>query len=279
MSFTPDFLVIGAMKSGTTWIDDMLRSASDARLPNHVKETFFFDDRWERGVDWYAHHWEHRAVGPAGEVASSYYARAECAERVAQTAPRARLAVILREPASRSWSHFQHLVRKGMLRPDVSFADAVELRPEIIEWSRYVPLLAPWRDRYADLLTVLAYEDLQRDPHRFAGTLGTALGVTIDPAKVDCTAQYEARSPRSHLLSKVAARASASLHGAGLHRVVSAAKRSGLDRLVEGHRTDVDPETRRNALAHASVLLHEDTNAAIAAFPTLARAWDSDPGR
>ena len=49
----PNFLVIGAMRCGTTLLDQLLRKNSDIYLPQKRKEVHFFDRYYERGIEWY----------------------------------------------------------------------------------------------------------------------------------------------------------------------------------------------------------------------------------
>ena len=49
----PDFIVIGAMRAGTTSIYEWLRSSGRVSLPD-MKETDFFltEENWSKGNDW-----------------------------------------------------------------------------------------------------------------------------------------------------------------------------------------------------------------------------------
>lgn len=49
----PSFLGIGAMRSGTTWLDQMLRSHADIYMSERRKEVHFFDQYYDRGLSWY----------------------------------------------------------------------------------------------------------------------------------------------------------------------------------------------------------------------------------
>jgi hypothetical protein len=49
----PNFIVIGAQKSGTTWLYRNLRQHPDIFMPpEQHKELFFFSYRYNRGWDW-----------------------------------------------------------------------------------------------------------------------------------------------------------------------------------------------------------------------------------
>ena len=63
-----NFLVIGAQKAGTTWLDDMLRQHPDVFTPPQ-KELHFFSklSNFDKGLAWYCDHFsllgDEKAVG------------------------------------------------------------------------------------------------------------------------------------------------------------------------------------------------------------------------
>ncbi|MDQ4058746.1 MAG: sulfotransferase, partial [Actinomycetota bacterium] len=74
----PNFLIIGAMKAGTTSLYHYLRSHPEVFMPA-VKELDFFveDINWRRGLSWYRRQFasappEARAVGEASTNYSKY---------------------------------------------------------------------------------------------------------------------------------------------------------------------------------------------------------------
>ena len=50
----PDFIAVGPPRTGTTWLDRVLRG--HVGLPAGVKETQFFIWRYSLGIEWYAAH-------------------------------------------------------------------------------------------------------------------------------------------------------------------------------------------------------------------------------
>lgn len=107
----PNFLVVGAAKSGTTSIADWLRAHPQAFVAAD-KELYFFndDEAWARGVDAYAEHFA--AAGDAdavGEATPFYMYFPEAVARMAAVVPDARLIVVAREPVDRAYSNWRHL--------------------------------------------------------------------------------------------------------------------------------------------------------------------------
>ena len=118
----PDFLILGAQKAGTTALYAYLRWHPQITGPS-FKEVSFFDRHYARGERWYRAHLPIRRSGIVGEASPSYLFHPLAPERVARMLPRARLIALLRSPADRAFSHYQHEVALG--REDLSFDDAL----------------------------------------------------------------------------------------------------------------------------------------------------------
>lgn len=125
----PNFLVIGAQKSGTSTLYQLMRMHPQV-VPAKHKELAFFaaPGRRERcdatpaELAAYAEHggFPRRHVlenvsGITGEWSATYYACACCPSTITQMLPGVRLVAILREPVSRASSRFVEL-RERILR-------------------------------------------------------------------------------------------------------------------------------------------------------------------
>lgn len=129
---TPGFFCVGAQKSGTTALHHHLSRHPGVFLPS-VKETHFFDDghgEWPLGLAHYlAKYFGGAAQGAlAGEIDPEYLFFPEVPARLAQHFPAAKLIFILREPASRAYSHYWMTVRRG--REPLNFTDALDAESE-----------------------------------------------------------------------------------------------------------------------------------------------------
>jgi Sulfotransferase domain len=118
----PNFLLLGAMKAGTTAVFYGLRQHPEIYVSS-VKEPHFFSylgvERPPR-----AHHVTRLEdyerlfddAGDAlaiGECSPSYISHPRAAERIRSIVPDARLVAILRDPADRAFSHYQHRLQIG----------------------------------------------------------------------------------------------------------------------------------------------------------------------
>lgn len=64
-----DFVAVGPEKTGTTWIYSYLKEPGVC-FPLEVKEIFFFDKFYNKGLGWYMCHFKHcQAESRKGEVA------------------------------------------------------------------------------------------------------------------------------------------------------------------------------------------------------------------
>jgi hypothetical protein len=116
MSRLPDFVLIGAMKAGTTTLFNRLGRVTGFTLPD-VKEPHFFsnDERWALGVGWYQSLFE-GCSGITGEASVSYSDAAiarTVSERMADVMPQVRIVYALRDPVERMRSHYRHQVLRA----------------------------------------------------------------------------------------------------------------------------------------------------------------------
>src|SRR5437867_237452 len=94
----PNFLLIGAMKAGTTSLYQYLRSHPNVFMAS-PKELHYFSHRREASLDWYkAHFSAANAAAAVGEASASYTTYPECEsvpERIADVMPDIRLLYLI----------------------------------------------------------------------------------------------------------------------------------------------------------------------------------------
>jgi hypothetical protein len=178
VSRLPDFIIVGAMKSGTSSLNSALRVHPEVFCPN--EEQHFFCERFDKGVEWYRQ--QFRDGGDAkliGEKSADYLYQAVAVERMARLLPDARVIVMLRNPVDRAYSHYWHARRYKS--EQLSFADALDVEPDRVRagdgWRAYVDMgrYTPQLERLASLyprssIHVVLFEDFKSDPlATFAG--------------------------------------------------------------------------------------------------------------
>jgi hypothetical protein len=104
----PNFVIVGAMKSGTTSLARYLEAHHDVFMVPE-KEVEFFDRFWDKGLAWYAQRFATAAGQTAiGEASPTYLADPVAITRLVSTLPDAKLIVLLRNPVDRAYSHYWH---------------------------------------------------------------------------------------------------------------------------------------------------------------------------
>lgn len=123
----PNFLCIGAPKSGTTTLYDVLKQHSDIFLPS-FKEPHFFDTQinWEKGIDWYheSYYSNTKKTTLIGDFTPTYLAHPKAPIRIYNSLNKdVKFIVILRNPTIRAYSHYLHSCRDNY--ESLSFEDAL----------------------------------------------------------------------------------------------------------------------------------------------------------
>ena len=127
----PDFLVIGAQKSGTTSFFHYI--AQHPKIFDHkAKELHFFDLHYGRGAAWYRSQFPLLASvkkdSLVGEATPYYLCHPHAPKRIHGLVPDVKLIVLLRDPVDRAISHYFHEVKKG--RETLSIDEAMMARTE-----------------------------------------------------------------------------------------------------------------------------------------------------
>jgi hypothetical protein len=189
----PDFLLIGAQKSGTSTVNRMLGNHPDVFMP--TDEIHYFDRFYDRSPRWYAGHFCAATPGQRlGEGSPEYMVDPVARRRINDDLPDVRLLCILRDPVERAYSHYWHNRTRGHEPRD--FRDALDtstapigpsasprdrLRFAYVERGLYARQLRQIALDIpsADLLVVF-FDDLRNDPARLRRAIYAHVGV--DPA-------------------------------------------------------------------------------------------------
>jgi len=245
----PTFLFIGPDKSGSTWLYEVLRQHAQCFVPP-VKDIYFFDRYYERGLDWYFRFFEAAPPGTlaAGELSHDYLFSSAAAERIAQDLPGVKLITSLRDPAERTFSHYLYMIRSGRTRLD--FAAALDRFPELIENSRYHRHLSEYMRRFErDQILVLFFEDLRASAEDFAQRVFDFLGLPFSEEIDYGQRVLPASRPRSFALARTFKGGAQLARSLGLARLVGIVKRGPVAGLAyvpygEDEKPRLDPEMR-----------------------------------
>jgi Sulfotransferase domain len=131
----PDFLVIGAQRSGTTTLFRVLSQHPQVLRPTLSKGVGYFDTNYHQGRRWYTAHFPLRLTarlrGQGTQVfeSSGYYAfHPLAAQRIAADLPRVKIVMMVRDPVERAYSAHSHELARGFETED--FETAIALEPQ-----------------------------------------------------------------------------------------------------------------------------------------------------
>src|SRR5687768_10950619 len=155
----PDFIGVGTQRSGTTWMQRLLRDHPRIHLPRDLrKEQHFFDwfgktEMTDADVARYHEQFPRPPGGIAGDWTPRYMRDIWTPRLIPRAAPDAKILVIFRDPVERYRSGVLHtLARRGGRAPTYLATDAVER-------GRYALQLRRVYDYYdRDQVLVLQFE-------------------------------------------------------------------------------------------------------------------------
>lgn len=225
----PNFLIIGAAKSGTTALYRFLGQHPHVYVSPRKHTRFFSFETEEpsfRGpgpkvpskpyavADIEAYHDLFGGVAgetAIGEASHSYLYRPEAARRIREYDPGMKLIAVLRQPAERAYSHYRQMIRDGreLLHDFLRALGEERARIEDYWWPDFhyvqVGLFYAQLRRYFDLfgrhqIRVYLYEDFSTDPFGVLRDVFHFLGVD-DAFVPEATVRYNASGlPKSKTL-------------------------------------------------------------------------------
>jgi len=192
---SPDFLVIGGMRCGTTSLFDLLRRQSGIYMPQK-KELHYFDHRNSDLPD-LAKYLEMFAPASeaqiCGEITPDYLTTPGCDVAIHAVLPKIKLIAVLRDPVERAWSHYQfsrfhsvetHSFNKALDLEEQRLAEMTDHSDIFFSYQqrgRYVEHLRRFEVLFGkDQLHVLLLEELARNTSEVLVQLLEYLGCVAD---------------------------------------------------------------------------------------------------
>ncbi len=200
----PTFVIIGAMRCGTTSVHNWLRQLPDVSMSRKKELSFFVSGKhgnWDKGLDWYAGNFDPSKL-VRGESSPKYTKDPifpGVPERLHATLPEARLLYLVRDPIARLLSHYTVIALQGWEHRSLADALANLDSNEYVIPGLYSHQLDRYRRLFADdRIMVVALEDLQRDPAAVMRRILPFLGLPADAVDtLDLRAQNVSRAKRA----------------------------------------------------------------------------------
>lgn len=240
----PDFIIIGAMKAGTTTLYEYLSRHPDVGMSREKETDYFVAGRgWDRGLPWYQAQFSpgRRIYGEASPNYTKFQAFPDVPDRVAAIIPAAKLIFIARDPVARAESQYRHAVLSGEVMPSLDKLAGSHQLQHLIDVSSYAAQIDQWLARFPpENFLFLRFEQLIADPAPVLSALARFLGIEDEWPAPGTIAANSSESlarlpPWLFTLRKMRV-------AAWLKQLISAEMRGRLKGMVLGRKARVVPE-------------------------------------
>lgn len=196
-----DFVVIGAMRAGTTTLHTLLADHPQITM-SRDKETDFFiaGKNYSRGLDWYESQFD-PARPIRGEASPNYAKRLEfpgVAARLASHAPQARLIYVVRDPVARLRSQYAHAWHMGDMKLLPRELPDSDEYASLVDSSSYARQLQEWRAHFdAEAILTVDFDQLFTNPQQELSRILRHIGAA--PMQVEDLASHNDSAHLSHV--------------------------------------------------------------------------------
>lgn len=186
-----DFIIIGAQKAGSTFVHTICNEHPDVWVAKNEVAVFENPDFLEGGMQDLK-----KILSKSPDVKSKgikrpvYLTKPECPGNISGQYPEAKLIMVLRNPVDRFISAYYHYILTGFI-PAVDINDGAHhllngdyddrfpRSKEVVEFGFYGAYITLFLEHFRqDQLLILIYEDIKKDPQKFADQIFEFLGVS-----------------------------------------------------------------------------------------------------
>lgn len=184
----PDFLIIGAQKSGTSWLRFTLAEHPEVGFPKAPFEMHFFDKKYHLGLNWYLRQFVGIDKPIVGDKTPAYALLPEHRIRLLmQAAPKIKIIYVVRNPIDRAWSQARMIffgrLGHGAEQVHQMEDDIAQFFKSAFCRSRgaYLATVDRWTQHTPEAqFKVFFYDDLNKDVNLFGNQVATFLNVEPD---------------------------------------------------------------------------------------------------
>ena len=176
----PDFIIVGAMKAGTSTLHAQLGSQPGIFMSSPKEPNYFSDDdQYQRGASWYRSLFASARSGDLCGESSTHYTKLptypNTVERMIALLSEIKLVYIIRDPIERLVSHYIHAWTENWLHDPIDLA--VETYSELTDYSRYSMQLRPYLEAFGpENVKVVFFERMIRQPEALLEEVARHIG-------------------------------------------------------------------------------------------------------
>lgn len=201
----PQFIIIGAAKSGTTTLYEYLCRHPQVFMSTPKEPDFFaLDMNYNKGIEWYQNLFNsaqpHQVGGEASTTYSRLHQHPKTVERLVKLLPDVKLIYVMRHPVDRAYSFYRYRFKGSQQNPEFlakrnelmtirTFEEAIQQQSEFLDSSDYLYQIERYLEYYPkDSLLCVLMEDLIEQPADTLSKICQFIGVD---ASIDLTQQGE----------------------------------------------------------------------------------------
>lgn len=160
----PNLIIIGSMKSGTTFLRRTIGEHPDVFMVNPTEPRFFYHDvNFNRGIDWYKEWFKDAGNSKIIAESSGLYSHCEkfplTAKRMHDMLPNCKIIYLVRNPIERLKSHWTWDISNGRSIGNINIA--IKNEKYLLEQSKYFKQISAYRTFYPeDKIKVFFMEDM-----------------------------------------------------------------------------------------------------------------------
>jgi hypothetical protein len=179
----PNYLIIGAIRSGTTYLSSNLRAHPEVFMARQ-KELHFFDRDYDKGLEFYESYFPEKNDGEfiaIGEATPAYLYFEEVPEKIHEHLPESKLIVSLRNPIDAAYSHYWKAYSVDEKTRAMTFEQKVERNARLVGGGRYFEQISRYMELFPrEKFYALIYEEMIANPEEELRKLYRFLGVDED---------------------------------------------------------------------------------------------------
>jgi hypothetical protein len=231
----PEIIGAGPHRTGTTWLHRALEG--HVNLPYGAKETQFFSNFYDKGVEWYARHFRYATDDRKVVEICPYLFHPLACERIKSLIPNCKVLTTLRNPVGRTYSAYKLVRHQGWYRG--SLDQVLESHPEFSGANRYAFHLDRWFKTFGrENVLVTIYDELRANPQNYLNQVTDFMGVerialSERPQIGDDVNSFD-RAPKNYRLARRATRAMNWLQARQAYRSIDLLERTGVWEFCRG---------------------------------------------
>lgn len=224
----PDFICIGAPRTATTWLFEMLASNAEIGVPGH-KALNYFNEYYNKGDKWYLNQFlSLHAKKVIGELSPLYFGQDLVPQRIASLLPNLKIILLVRDPIKRLESHINLI--NSMRGSERTMMEIIKSRPLLLEHGLYYKhLISYYKFFPKSNIFIISTKEIKNEPLKVLREIAKFLDVKNEfkSQKQNQKIGYTI-NPKSKFIEKIRIKVFRFLQNNGLSKYILLIKKTGL---------------------------------------------------